>query len=48
MEVIKPGSQSRENPDGEKVPFTELSVSGRVVNAYNALLMADKMVHRKK
>jgi len=48
MEVIKPGSQSRENPDGEKVPFTELSVSGRVVNAYNALLMADKMVNRKK
>jgi len=48
MEVIKPGSQSRENPDGEKVPFTELSVSGRVVNAYNALLMADKMVSRKK
>jgi len=48
MEVIKPGSQSRENPDGEKVLFTELSVSGRVVNAYNALLMADKMVSRKK
>lgn len=48
MDVIKPGSQTRENPDGEKVPFTELSVSGRVVNAHNALLMADKMVHRKK
>jgi cell wall-associated protease len=48
MDVIKPGSQTRENPDGEKVPFTELSVSGRVVNAYDALLMADKMVNRKK
>jgi subtilisin family serine protease len=47
IDVIKPGSQSRENPDGEKVPFTDLSVSGRVVNAYNALLMADKMVNRK-
>ena len=48
MDVIKPGSQSRENPEGEKVPFTDLSVSGRVVNAYNALLMADRMVNRKK
>ena len=47
FDVIKPGSQSRENPKGEKVPFTDLSVSGRVVNAYNALLMADKMVNGK-
>jgi cell wall-associated protease len=47
IDVIKPGSQSRENPNGEKVPFTDLSVSGRVVNAYNALLMADNMVNRK-
>jgi subtilisin family serine protease len=47
MDVIKPGSQSRENPNGEKVPFTDLSVSGRVVNAYNALLMANSMVNRK-
>jgi cell wall-associated protease len=47
FDVIKPGSQSRENPTGEKVPFTDLSVSGRVVNAYNALLMADKMVNGK-
>lgn len=47
IDVIKPGSQSRENPTGDLVPFTELSVSGRVVNAYNALLMADSMVNRK-
>jgi subtilisin family serine protease len=47
LEVIKPGSQSRENPTGEMVPFSDLSVSGRVVNAYNALLMADKMVNGK-
>jgi len=33
FEVIKPGSQSRENPTGEKVPFSDLSVSGRIVNA---------------
>ncbi|SDS41741.1 Subtilase family protein [Polaribacter sp. KT25b] len=47
IDVVKPGSQSRANPIGEKVPFTDLSVSGRVVNAYNALLMADKMVNGK-
>ena len=45
LEVIKPGSQSRENPTGEKVQFSELSVSGRVVNAYSALKMADFMVN---
>jgi len=48
FEVIKPGSQSRENPNGEKVPFSDLSVSGRVVNAYNALIMADRIVNGKK
>lgn len=47
LEVIRPGSTSRENPDGEKVNFSELSVSGRVVNAYNALKMADQMVNGK-
>ena len=45
--VIKPGSMSREKPTGEKVSFSELSVSGRVVNAYNALKMADYMVNGK-
>jgi hypothetical protein len=48
FEVMKPGSQSRENPNGEKVPFSDLSVSGRVVNAYNALIMADRIVNGKK
>ncbi|MCL7762317.1 S8 family peptidase [Polaribacter sp. Z014] len=48
LEVIKPGSPSRENPKGELVPFSDLSVSGRVVNAYNALQMADRMVNGKK
>ncbi|MCL7752740.1 S8 family peptidase [Polaribacter sp. Z022] len=41
LEVIKPGTRD------EKVPFADLSVSGRVVNAYNALKMADKIVNRK-
>jgi subtilisin family serine protease len=36
-EVIKPGSKT------DKVNFDELSISGRVLNAYNALLMAEKM-----
>jgi subtilisin family serine protease len=47
LDVIKPGSRSREKPTGEKVSFSELSVSGRVVNAYNALKMADYMVNGK-
>ena len=47
LEVIKPGSMSREKPNGEKVKFSELSVSGRIVNAYNALVMANKMVNGK-
>jgi hypothetical protein len=32
---------------GKKVPFSDLSVSGRVLNAYNALKMADQMVNSK-
>ena len=34
--VIKPGTES------DKVMFPELSVSGKVLNAYNALVMAEK------
>lgn len=45
LDVIKPGSVSRDNPNGEKVPFSELSVTGRIVNAYNALKMADAIVN---
>ncbi len=33
--------------EGKKVPFSSLSVSGRVLNAYNALVMADQMVKSK-
>ncbi|TXD49753.1 S8 family peptidase [Polaribacter sp. IC073] len=42
FEVIKPGTKD------EKVPFSDLSVSGRVVNAYNAVKMADRIVNGKK
>uniref|UniRef100_UPI0040478A58 S8 family peptidase n=1 Tax=Polaribacter sp. TaxID=1920175 RepID=UPI0040478A58 len=47
LEVIKPGSVSQENPNGVKVPFSDLSVTGRIVNAYNALKMSDRMVNGK-
>jgi subtilisin family serine protease len=47
LEVIKPGSSSRENPQGIKVPFSDLSVTGRIVNAQNALKMADAIVNGK-
>ena len=47
LQVVKPGSQSQENPKGEMVPFSDLSVTGRVVNAYNALQMADRIVNGK-
>ena len=46
FEVVKPGSKSINNPKGEIVSFSELSVSGRIVNAYNAVRMADRMVNR--
>ncbi|EAQ43126.1 S8 family serine peptidase [Polaribacter sp. MED152] len=45
--VIKPGSQSESNPEGELVPFSELSVSGRIINAYNALQLADYISNKK-
>ena len=41
FDVILPKSK------GKKVPFSDLSVSGRVLNAYNALKMADQMVNSK-
>lgn len=47
LEVIRPGSLSQDNPKGVKVLFSELSVTGRIVNAYNALKMADRMVNGK-
>ncbi|WP_296634835.1 S8 family peptidase [Polaribacter sp.] len=47
FDVIKPGSQSEDNPEGELIPFAELSVSGRIVNAYNALQLADYISNKK-
>lgn len=39
-EVLLPGSET------EKVPFKDLSVSGKIVNAYNALKMAEKLAKK--
>lgn len=47
FEVIKPGSVSQENQEGEMISFSELSVSGRIVNAYNALKLADYLSKKK-
>ncbi len=47
IKVTRPGSPSMANPKGELVPFSDLCVSGRIANAYNALKMADKMVNGK-
>jgi len=47
MEVLLPGSKSKDNPNGKMVNFSELSISGKVANAYNALVLADKMVNKK-
>ncbi|WP_299156487.1 S8 family peptidase [uncultured Tenacibaculum sp.] len=48
LEVIKPGTGARYGSKEEIVPFADLSVSGRVVNAYNAVRMADRMVNGRK
>lgn len=39
-DVILPGTET------EKVPFKDLSVSGKIVNAYNALKMAEKLANK--
>jgi subtilisin family serine protease len=41
MEVLVPGEK------GKKAHFSELSISGKVANAYNALVLADKMVNKR-
>ncbi|WP_281322200.1 S8 family serine peptidase [Flavobacterium aestivum] len=42
LEVIVPGTKDK------KVPFSELSKSGKVLNVYNAMLMAEKVSKHKK
>ncbi len=45
--VLKPYPNG-EKRDPNKVPFSSLSKSGKIVNAYNALLMAEKVSKKKK
>jgi len=42
MEVLLPGEKE------EKIEFSKLSITGKVANAYNALVLADKMVNKRK
>lgn len=48
FDVVKPGSQTEKNPNGEMIPFSSLSVTGRVVNAYNALQLAEYISNKKQ
>lgn len=47
LQVIKPGSMNYNKPNGTLVPFEDLSVTGRIVNAHNALKMASIVANRK-
>jgi len=42
FDVLVPGGK------GKKEPFKDLSRTGRILNAYNAVRMADQMMHHKK
>jgi cell wall-associated protease len=37
---------TEENPD-QLIPFNELSKSGKIVNAYNAFILAEQIVKKK-
>ncbi|WP_162200462.1 S8 family serine peptidase [Kordia jejudonensis] len=45
--VLKPYANG-EKRDPNKVPFSSLSKSGKIVNAYNALLLAEKVSKKKQ
>ncbi len=42
-DVIKPGTKT-----GEKIPFDSMSKKGRILNAYNALILAEKITRESK
>jgi len=46
FDVLKPYAND-EKRDPNKVPFSSLSKSGKIVNAYNALLLAEKISKKK-
>ncbi|WP_298419513.1 S8 family serine peptidase [uncultured Kordia sp.] len=47
IDVLKPYARG-EKQDPNKVPFSSLSKSGKIVNAYNALLLAEEVSKKKK
>jgi len=44
--MVNVPSQSKDTQ--EKVPFSSLSKTGKIANAYNALLLAEKVSKEKK
>lgn len=46
FKVIQPGSKTKTNPKGKKVPFSDLCVSGKIINAYNALKLAEYLSNK--
>ena len=47
VDVAQPYPYGEKQPD-EKIPFQKMSRSGKIVNAYNALLMAEEVSKKKK
>ncbi|WP_046745737.1 S8 family serine peptidase [Kordia zhangzhouensis] len=47
VNVIKPYPYGEKQPE-ERIPFQLMSKSGKIVNAYNALLMAEEVSKKKK
>ncbi|WP_298517176.1 S8 family serine peptidase [uncultured Kordia sp.] len=47
VDVVQPYPYGEKQPS-EKIPFSSLSKSGKIVNAYNALLMAEEVSKKKK
>ncbi|WP_420571376.1 S8 family serine peptidase [Kordia sp.] len=47
VDVVQPYPYGEKQP-AKKIPFSSLSKSGKIVNAYNALLMAEEVSKKKK
>ncbi|KAB8151447.1 S8 family serine peptidase [Kordia sp. TARA_039_SRF] len=47
VDVVQPYPYGEKQPE-DKIPFSEMSKSGKIVNAYNALLLAEEVSKKKK
>ena len=47
VDVVRPYPYGEKQP-AKKIPFSSMSKSGKIVNAYNALLMAEEVSKKKK